>query len=126
VPEPAPKPQPAVLQLTLDTQRGGEPAEELRQLAVPEGTEEVQIQVSLGGAEQDYAAFNASVRSSAAGEVWSRQGLLPQALDWGAALILGIPAEKLPDGRYEMEVQGVSVGGEAETIGVQEFEIVAD
>lgn len=119
-PEPAPRLAPAVFQLAVSTLRSDEPPE---RLGVPKGTGEIEIQLDLGGEEETYRTFNALVRSSGAGEVWSRQGLEPKPLDWGTALILEIPAKKLPDGKYEMEVQGVTAQGEAERIGIREFEI---
>lgn len=125
-PEPAPSPATAVFQLALASRRSAEPAEELPRFAVPKGTGEIEIQLDLGGEEQSFRTFNALVRSYGVGDVWSGQGLAPQILDWGTVLILEIPAKGLPDGRYEVEVQGVSAEGQAERIGVQEFEIVAD
>lgn len=125
-PEPAPSLTTAVFQLALASRRSAEPAEELPRFAVPKGTGEIEIQLDLGGEEQSFRTFNALVRSYGVGDVWSGQGLAPQALDWGTVLILEIPAKTLPDGRYEMEVQGVSAEGQAERIGVQEFEIVAE
>ncbi|HSK81335.1 MAG TPA: hypothetical protein VLQ45_33085, partial [Thermoanaerobaculia bacterium] len=125
-PEPAPSLPTAVFQLALAGRRSAEPAEELPRFAVPKGTGEIDIQLDLGGEEREFLTFNALVTSLAAGEVWRGQGLEPQPLDWGTALILKIPAESLPDGRYTMKVQGLKAEGEAETIGVQEFEIVAD
>lgn len=125
-PEPAPSLKTAVFQLALASRRSVEPAEELPRFTVPQGTGEVEIQLDLGGEEQSFRTFNALVRSYGLGDVWSGQGLAPQTLDWGTVLILEIPAKKLPDGRYEMEVQGVSAEGQAERIGVQEFEIVAE
>ncbi|HSF43037.1 MAG TPA: hypothetical protein VLT87_24765 [Thermoanaerobaculia bacterium] len=126
VPEPAPRLTTAVFQLALAGRRSAEPAEELPRFAVPKGTGEIDIQLDLGGEEREFLTFNALVTNPEAGEVWRGQGLEPQSLDWGTALILKIPAESLPDGRYTMKVQGLKAEGEAETIGVQEFEIVAD
>lgn len=125
-PEPAPSLTTAVFQLALASRRSADPAEELPRFAVPKGTGEIEIQLDLGGEEQSFNTFNALVRSYGLGDVWSGQGIAPQTLDWGTVLILEIPAKKLPDGRYEMEVQGVSAEGQAERIGVQEFEIVAE
>ena len=125
-PEPAPSLTTAVFQLALAGRRSAEPAEELPRFAVPKGTGEIDIQVDLGGEEREFLTFNALVTNPEVGEVWRGQGLEPQSLDWGTALILKIPAESLPNGRYTMKVQGVKAEGEAETIGVQDFEIVAD
>jgi phosphohistidine phosphatase SixA len=122
-PVPEPTPTTAVFQLGLSTLRSDG---KLWQFAVPKGTGEIEIQLDLEGEEQFFPTFNAMVRNPGVGEVWSRQGLEPQTLDRVTALLLEIPAEKLPQGRYEMEVQGVSAEGQAAKIGVQEFEIVAD
>jgi hypothetical protein len=123
-PEPAPRLATAVFELALSTLRSSN--EPPQHLTVPKGIGQIEIQLDLGGEEESYRTFNALVKASGAGEVWSRRGLEPKPLDWGTVLILEIPADKLPDGRYEMEVQGVTAAGEAERIGVQEFEIAAD
>lgn len=120
---PAPRLATVVFELALATRRS---SDELQRLEVPKEAGGIEIQLDLGGEEESYRTFNALVRSPGAGEVWSRQGLEPKPLDWGTVLILDIPAEDLPGGRYEMEVQGVTAEGEAERIGVQEFEIVTD
>lgn len=123
-PEPAPPLATAVFELALSTLRSS--GEGPERLEVPKGTGEIEIRLDLGGEEELYRTFNALVRNPGASEVWSRQGLEPKPFDWGMGLILEIPADDLPDGRYEMEVQGVTAQGEAERIGVQEFEVVAE
>lgn len=131
--EPEPRLATAVLQLAFATRRDFGPAAAPLQLKVPEDTRNIEIQLDLGGAEQDpaYNSFNALVRSSGASEVWRQEGLKPQSMDWGkgltlTGLVLDIPAVQLPEGKYEVEVQGVNAEAAAETLGVQEFEIVAE
>lgn len=122
-PEPAPRLATAVFELALSTLRSS--GELPQRFEVPKGAGQVEIQLDLGG-EEEYRLFNALVRSSRAIEVWSRKGLEPQPLNGGTALILDIPADRLPDGRYSIEVQGVTAEGGADPIGFQEFEVVAE
>ncbi|HKV08369.1 MAG TPA: hypothetical protein VJ725_09540 [Thermoanaerobaculia bacterium] len=129
VPEPAPSLIPAVFELALATQRGGEPAESLPRFPVPKRTEEIEIQLDLQGAEEDSRTFDTRVTDHEAVEVWSQQELEPQPLRrktgkvWATGLILKIPAKKLPEGKYTMWVKPE---GETDPIGSQDFEIVAE
>ncbi|HEX9945730.1 MAG TPA: hypothetical protein VGG03_27290 [Thermoanaerobaculia bacterium] len=94
------EPVKAVFPLSLAVLRGAEDVEELR---VPPGTEIVEIQLDLEGLE-DRKSFQATVRSKEAGTVWEKSGLEPRRLDWGTALVLEIPAERLSSGTYEIAV----------------------
>ena len=120
---------PAVFELALATQRGGESVEDLPRLEVPKRTEEVEIQLDLQGANEEYRSFNARVTDHEAVEVWNQQELEPQPLRrktgkvWATGLILKIPAKKLPEGKYTMWVKPE---GETDPIGSQDFEIVAE
>lgn len=115
-----PEPFKAFLQLSLATLRD---AGELQKFTVPAGEGVVEIQVDLEGFE-DFKAFQASVRDQGKGTIWKKSGLEPRRLDWGSVLVLDLPAERLPAGRYEVRVQGAAPGGESEELGYQEFEVV--
>jgi hypothetical protein len=108
-------PEPAVIALALTTLRG---AEEVEAFHIQAGTEVIEIQLDLEGLE-DLGPFHAAVRSQDHKTVWEGSGLAPRRLDWGPALVLDVPAERLPSGRYEVAVTG---GGSEEL--TQTFEVV--
>ena len=93
----------AVFELALTTLRGAERAE-VQKFPVPAGTELVEIRLDVEGYE-DLEVFHAAVRNQESREtVWEKGGLKPRRLEWGPALVLDIPAGRLPSGRYEVTV----------------------
>lgn len=118
--EPPRRSAPAVLQLALAALRG---AGDLPRLEVPPGTERVEIQLDVTGYE-GYEAFDAVLRDAARQEVaWRAADLHPRHLDGGTTLVLEIPAEDLPAGRYELEVGARPAEGTREELSFQELEI---
>lgn len=119
-PEPpvAKKPEPvkAVFALALTTLRG---AEETEEFSLPSNAQVAEIQVDLEGVE-DSGAFHATVRNEAQETIWEDRSLKAQRLSWGTALVLGIPAERLTPGRYEV---GITMEGDSEAM-TQVFDIV--
>jgi hypothetical protein len=95
-----PEPLKSVIALSLTTLRGAGAVEEFR---VPAGAGIVEIQLDLEGLE-DLKSFHAAVRSQKNETVWEKSGLKAKRLDWGTALVLDIPAERLPSGSYEVTV----------------------
>jgi hypothetical protein len=120
-PAPPRRPEPAVLQLALAVLRGaGGPP----RLEVPPGTERVEIQLDVTG-YGDYESFDATLRDAARLEVaWRAEGIRPRRLDGGPTLVLEVPAQDLPSGRYELEVGGRPVEGAREELSFQELEVV--
>lgn len=111
----------AVLQLALAVQRGEGEVEKLS-LAPDVGL--VELQLDVAGFE-DLESFDVAVRNQEQHTVWQESSLKPQQLDWGAALVLEVPAGKLAaGGRYEVQVQGTATGGETEELSPLEFEVV--
>jgi hypothetical protein len=110
------EPVKAVFALSLATLRG---AEDIQKFPVPPKTELVEVQVDLEGLE-DYRSFDAAVKSETKETVWEKQGLKPKRVDWGTALVLEIPAQRLTTGLHELTV---TAGTEKLT---QEFEIVRE
>jgi hypothetical protein len=99
-------PEKAVLMLSLATFRG---AEEGEKLLVPAGAETIEIQLDLGGLA-DLKPFSASVRNAQNETVWKKGDLEPRRLDWTEdALVLEIPAERLPTGNYKVAVTAASI-----------------
>ncbi len=94
------EPVKTVFVLSLATLRG---AEDVQKSAIPANAELVEIQVDLEGLE-DYRSFDAAVKSETEGTVWEKKGLTPKRLDWGTALVLKIPAQRLTTGLYDLAV----------------------
>jgi hypothetical protein len=110
--------QPAVLVLSLATLRGG--AEEVDELRIPADTERVEIQLDIEGME-DLGPFHAAVRSEGNTAIWEKGNLEPRKLEWGSALVLEIPADRLPEGDYK-----VTVTGGTEEVGTEDFKVVRE
>jgi hypothetical protein len=105
----------AVLTLSFLTSRG---AEENARLDLDPHIRKVEIQIDAEGLEPA-GSFDVVVRSRERGTVLEKKGLAIGALSWGRGLALDIPAERLPEGRYEVAV--TPKGGEEI---VQEFDVV--
>ncbi|HET9209292.1 MAG TPA: hypothetical protein VFR03_02775 [Thermoanaerobaculia bacterium] len=121
-PAPAPEPVKAVFQLALTSLRGSESAEKLR---VPAGTETVELQISVEGME-DLEAFHLTVRNRKGETVKAWTGLKPKNLNGVRALVVNLPAELLPAGKYEIQAKGLSPGGEPEDLSPLEVEVVRE
>lgn len=119
---PAPKPGPskAVFQLALMTLRGAESTPKLR---VPLGTEVVELQIAVEGMD-DLKSFHVTVRSESAGTVWDKSGLAPKMLSGARALVIDLPADRLPAGKYEIQAQGTAPGSAPEDLSPLEVEVV--
>lgn len=94
------QPVTATFALSLMTLRGRGGNEEF---SIAAGTDLVEIQIDLEGLE-DLEPYHAAVRSEENETIWEKAGLTPKQLDWGTALVLEIPAERLPAGTYRVAV----------------------
>src|SRR3954447_20128390 len=119
---PAPAPVKAVFQLALTSLRGSESAEKLR---VPAKAGTVELQISVEGME-DLQSFHLTVRNRKAETVKAWTGLKPQSLNGVRALVVNLPAELLPAGKYEIQAQGLAPGGEPEDLSPLEVEVVRE
>ncbi|HEY2294886.1 MAG TPA: hypothetical protein VGM86_29635 [Thermoanaerobaculia bacterium] len=119
---PAPAPVKAVFQLALTSLRGSESAEKLR---VPANAGTVELQISVEGME-DLQSFHLAVRNRKAETVKAWTGLKPKSLNGVRALVVDLPAELLPAGRYEIQAQGLAPGGEPEDLSPLEVEVVRE
>ncbi|HEX3552635.1 MAG TPA: hypothetical protein VIA62_05355 [Thermoanaerobaculia bacterium] len=99
---PQPAVAPAVLTLSFVTSRGAE-TEAVPQLRLSPGTRMAEIQIDAEGLDAA-RSFGVVVRSKGRGTVMEKKGLALRALDWGQALVLHVPAARLPAGRYEVAV----------------------
>ncbi len=119
---PPPEPVKAVFQLALTSLRGAESAEKLR---VPAGAGTVELQISVEGME-DLESFDLAVKNRKAETVWNGTGLKPKDLKGVRALVVDLPAERLPAGKYEIQAQGLARGGEPEDLSPLEVEVVRE
>jgi hypothetical protein len=119
---PAPKPVKAVFQLALTSLRGSESVEKLR---VPARAGTVELQISVEGME-DLQSFNLTVRNRNGETVKAWTGHKPRSLNGVRALVVELPAEKLPAGRYEIQAQGLAPGSEPEDLSPLEVEVVRE
>lgn len=121
---PAPKPEPvkAVFQLALISLRGAEAAQKLR---VQTGTDVVELQIGVEGME-DLKSFHLAVRNRQAETVWEKSGLEPVKLDGVRALVIDLPADRLPAGAYEIQARGLTRDGEPEELSPLDIEVVRE
>jgi hypothetical protein len=110
----------AVFPLALMGLRGAEPT---RRLRVPPGTDVVELQIALEGMDE-LESFHVTLRNGTAGTSLDQAGLKPGTLDGARALVVDLPAERLPAGRYEIQIQGTAPGGEPEELSPLEVEVV--
>ena len=96
---PTPQAAPPVIFLTLSAgatrSAGGS-----RTTRIPPGTSEVQLTLNLS--DTSYPSYRAKIFNADRGEVFSRDGLRPQA----TRLTLRVPAKQLPPGDYYISVYG--------------------
>jgi hypothetical protein len=121
---PAPRPEPvkAVLQLALTSLRGAEAPEKLR---VPTGTGVVELQIAVEGME-DLKSFHLTMRNRRAETVWKGEGLEPKNLGGARALVVDLPADRLPAGTYEIQARGLAPGREPEDLSPLDIEVVRE
>jgi hypothetical protein len=113
------EPAKVVLQLALMTTRGSGP---IRRLNLPRGTESVELQIGTEGMEE-FKSFDVAVRH-AAQTVWERSGIEPRTLSGVPSLVAELPADRLPSGRCEIKVQGLTPGNAPEDLSSLEIEVV--
>jgi hypothetical protein len=120
---PASSPHPAlskaVFPLALRALRGSGPARKLR---VPPGTDVVELQIALEGMDE-LQSFHVTLRNGKAETSADQTGLKPRTLDGARALVVDLPADRLPAGRYEIRIQGMAPGREPEDLSALEVEV---
>lgn len=112
-------PAKVLLQLALMTTRG---AESVKRLDLPRGTEVVELQIATEGMEE-FKSFDVAVQDHTAQTVWERRGIEPRELDGVPSLVADVPADRLPSGRCEIKVQGLTPGRAPEDLSPLEVEV---
>ncbi len=113
------EPARVLLQLALMTTRG---AGSVRRLDLPRGTEIVELQIATEGMEE-FKSFDVAVRDHAAQTLWERRGIEPRSLSGVPSLVAELPADRLPAGRCEIRVQGLTPGRAPEDLSSVEVEV---
>lgn len=92
-----------------------------RRLVVPPGSETLGLTVDLGD-DSGYGSYRAALRTAGGDEVWSRDGLVESAAEWGAQVQVDVPASLVKDGEYELILLGFEDGA-SEEIGYYPFRV---
>ncbi len=109
----------AVFTLAMDLVRGeGEP----RRLTLPSDVDEVQLKLEVDGNEP-YKLFYVTLRSASGRQVFSRGRLSGERVSGNRQVTLNLRQEVLPEGRYELQLQGLTESGRAEDIGYYYFHV---
>jgi anti-sigma factor RsiW len=119
-PAPPPEPVKSIFQLALTSLRGTEAPAKLR---VRAGTV-VELQISVEGME-DLKTFHLTLRNRQAETLWDGQ-LEPRQLQGVRALVIDLPAERLPPGKYEIEAQGLAPGRAPEDLSPLDVVVVSE
>jgi hypothetical protein len=113
---------PALLELALATTRSGDAQRPTPTLTVPDGTQRVEIHLPIHEGD-DFPAYRATVLDADDAPVWQGD-LVPQpAAAEGSVVIVSLPAAKLPQGTYRMELRGLRPDGGDELVGSQLFDV---
>jgi hypothetical protein len=113
---------PAVLELALATVRsGGAPRPTL---IVPPGTRRIEIQLPIQEGD-DFPSYHATILDAGDEPVWQQDLVSHRAADAGAAVLVSLPAERLPAGTYRLELSGVGADGTLEAVGKPLFDVRA-
>ena len=109
----------AVFQLALGVTRS---AQESTLLTIPAGTRLVEIQLPLSEGEP-FASYRATVLDNTSeAEVWQGD-LAPRPGPAGSMVVVSLPAAKLPQGSYRIELRGVGADGSLESVGFPSFDV---
>jgi hypothetical protein len=72
---------------------------------------------------EEFKSFDVAVQDHAAQTVWERRGIEPRTLDGVPSLMAELPADRLPSGRCEIRVQGLTPGRAPEDLSSLEVEV---
>jgi len=105
-----------VFELALSTTRSAEQPRPV--MTIPAGTQRVEIRLPLDeGLGDSFKTYRAAVLDAASGtEVWSQESLKPRAGKEGPLVVLSLPAAKLPEGQYQVDLRGHGEDGALEPV----------
>jgi hypothetical protein len=93
--------------------RGSGPAK-IKSVTIPAKTSLIRIAVDFP--QSDFQTFKAILRRNDRSTVWSRGGLKARSNRDNQNISLAIPADKMPNGEYDLVVSGVNSNGETESV----------
>jgi hypothetical protein len=112
--------QPLVFQLATSFVRSGQ--EKRAVLSIPAGTKSVEIDLPLNAAEP-YSRYRATLLDATTeAQVW--QGELPlSSTAQGPMVVVSLPASRLPQGSYSLELHGLGADGSLEHVSSSPFDV---
>jgi anti-sigma factor RsiW len=112
-----------VFQLAISNTRSAGQATAV--MKIPAGTKRIEIELPLDeGLGDSFKTYSAAVTDAASEtKIWSQERLTPRHGKEGQVIILSLPAAKLPEGRYTVDLRGLREDGELEPVGFPSFEV---
>jgi hypothetical protein len=95
-----------------DSKGNGPP--KIKSVTIPSGTSLIRIAVEFPKSE--FQSFKANLRRSDRTIVWTRGGLKAHLVRDNQSISLAIPADRMPNGDYDLVVSGVNSNGDTESV----------
>jgi hypothetical protein len=110
-----PAPRAVVAAITLSTTlRGGPGEDKTKVLNLGRGATKAHLTLNVEGIDpRDYKSFQAVIETAGGAEVWRARGVSVRARGGKVYAVLDVPAERLPEGRYTVQLNGMSADGVA-------------
>lgn len=109
-----------VLALDLLSVRG---AAEIPELTVPRQAGRVELRLNLAGGDGGYSSYRVALLDETGADVLRQENLRPVRFGAELALPLSLEASRLREGRYVVEVRGVTAQGQVEDLAFREFQL---
>lgn len=109
-----------VLALDLASVRGDE---EIPELAVPRNAGQVELRLELARGDGGYSSYRVALLDETGVDVIRLEDLRPTRIGEELALPVSLNASQLREGRYVVEVRGVTAQGHVEDLAFREFQL---
>lgn len=109
-----------VLALDLASVRGDE---EIPELAVPRNAGQVELRLELARGDGSYSSYRVALLDETGADVLRLEDLRPTRSGQELVLPLSLAASQLREGRYVVEVRGVTAQGHVEDLAFREFQL---
>ena len=86
----------------------------IKSVTIPSRTSLIRIAVDFP--KSDFQSFKANLRRSDRNIVWTRGGLKARLIRDNQSISLAIPADRMPNGDYDLVVSGVNSNGDTESV----------
>jgi hypothetical protein len=94
----------------------------IERVSIPAGVEIVRLQLKVPNAE--YVSYNASVKAVGGPEILTADNLKAEATAEGLAVRVSIPAVKLKNEDYQLNLSGLAADRQPETVGRYDFRVL--